>query len=119
MTDEELIARLRVANAYKGPDFNTPIADPIKVAAADRIEALGRGRDEWKSLAEAAIKDDASKNIHYAEVQARNAKAVEALRFYSCDNSCDECPVSERGRVSCGWTARAVLAEIEGGKKDE
>lgn len=47
MTDEELsisdatlIARLRAANAYKGPDFNTPIADPIKVAAADRIEQL-------------------------------------------------------------------------------
>ena len=40
MTDEELIARLRAANAYKGPDFNTPIADPIKVSAADRIEQL-------------------------------------------------------------------------------
>ena len=47
MTDEELsvsdatlIARLRAANAYKGPDFNTPIADPIKVAAADRVEEL-------------------------------------------------------------------------------
>ena len=40
ISDATLIARLRAANAYKGPDFNTPIADPIKVSAADRIEQL-------------------------------------------------------------------------------
>lgn len=50
MTDDELIARLRVANAYKGPDFNTPIADPIKAAAADRIEALVDVRDTLRRL---------------------------------------------------------------------
>jgi hypothetical protein len=39
--------------------------------AADMLEAFAAERDEWKSLAEAAIKDDATKNIHYAEVQHR------------------------------------------------
>jgi hypothetical protein len=59
-------------------------------AAADRIEAL----------------------------TAKLAKAVEALAFYTCaENGCGNCPEQDRGRVSCGWTARATLAEIEGEKE--
>jgi hypothetical protein len=59
-------------------------------AAADRIEAL----------------------------TAELAKAVEALAFYTCaENGCGNCPEQDRGRVSCGWTARATLAEIEGEKE--
>lgn len=41
---------------------------------------------------------------------------VEALRLYSCEDGCNDCPEQERDRVSCGWTARAALAEIEGEK---
>jgi hypothetical protein len=48
---------------------------------ADRIEELDKERDEWKSLAEAAIKDDASKNIYYAELQTKLAKAVGLIQF--------------------------------------
>ncbi len=48
---------------------------------------------------------------------AKLAKAVEALTFYTCaENGCGNCPEQDRGRVSCGWTARATLAEIEGEK---
>jgi hypothetical protein len=49
-----------------------------------------------------------------AECEARLGKAVEALTFYTCaENGCGNCPEQDRGRVSCGWTARATLAEIE------
>ena len=50
-------------------------------AAEARIEELEKERDEWKSLAEAAIKDDASKNIYYAELQTKLAKAVGLIQF--------------------------------------
>jgi DNA repair exonuclease SbcCD ATPase subunit len=82
-------------------------------------EALERERDEWKSLAEAAIKDDASKNIHYAEVQARNAKAVEALRFYAEGEWPEDYPggvlfkVDGVTHIDYGHKATAMLAEIE------
>jgi hypothetical protein len=57
---------------------------------------LEKERDEWKSLAEAAIRDDASKNIHYAELQAKLQAAlnimvevdnwVESLGIYTFDH---------------------------------
>jgi len=37
---DNLVERLRVKNTYAGPDFATPFADPVKLEAADRIEAL-------------------------------------------------------------------------------
>ncbi len=74
MTDEELCKALR--NAKVTQDFRHTLEDE----AADRIEALVKERDEWKSLAEAVIADDASKNIHYAEVQHRAEAAEAALK---------------------------------------
>lgn len=37
---DDLVKRLRLANAYKGPDFSTPFVEPVKLEAADRIEDL-------------------------------------------------------------------------------
>lgn len=37
---DNLVKRLRLANAYKGPDFSTPFVEPVKLEAADRIEEL-------------------------------------------------------------------------------
>jgi len=68
MTDD-LVKRLR---ADEGDWLTDQAADRIEQLQSSN-EALERERDEWKSLAEAAIKDDASKNIYYAEVQARLA----------------------------------------------
>ena len=72
--------------------------------SADRIEALTVEREffeeEWVSAVD------------------KLNKAVEALAFYTCaENGCGNCPEQDRGRVSCGWTARATLAEIEGEKE--
>jgi chromosome segregation ATPase len=122
MSDEELVKRLRSYAKDQGGWHNI---DDTCEEAADRIETLTeqleaaradakeaeayaeelekekeRERDEWKSLAEAAIKDDASKNIYYAELKAKLAKAVEALREIA-------------GECGCS-TARAIIAEIEG-----
>lgn len=84
MTDEELIARLRAANAYNGPDFNTPIADPIKVAAADRIEqlaatneALVKERDRYLRHLTAGAE---SINAYKARAERLEAIRLEALR---------------------------------------
>jgi hypothetical protein len=41
------------------------------------------------------------------------AALMEALKLYSCGEGCNDCPQSERDRVSCGWTARAALAALD------
>lgn len=51
-------------------------ADHIKDLEA-KLAAVEKERDEWQSLAEAAIKDDAAKNIHYAEIQTNLVKLLE------------------------------------------
>ena len=38
--NDDLAKQLRAKNAYCAPDFSTPIADPVKLKAADRIEEL-------------------------------------------------------------------------------
>ena len=83
----------------------------------DRIEELEAAcwrmqeeRDEWQSLAEAAIKDDAAKNIHYAEIQAKLAKAVETLKRYGGVMPIAFAPIQDGG-----YKARTTLAELKGG----
>jgi hypothetical protein len=71
MTDEELIARLRESQSYEWQD---PIWG-TRLAAADRIEALTKERDEADDLAKAAFADGASNNIRLAETAHR----IEAL----------------------------------------
>ena len=116
MTDEELVKHCMCGCMYleaECPNCN-------KVTDADRIEALTAERDEWKSLAEAAIKDDASKNIYYAELNAKLAKAVEGLRFYAAGFWHDNYPggvvheVNGVAHLDYGQKAQATLAEIEG-----
>ncbi len=46
-------------------------------------------------------------------MEAKLAKAVEALELYSCDDGCNDCPEHERDRVTCGWTASVALAAIK------
>lgn len=62
MTDEELIARLRDGCNLQQRDGER---------AADRIEALTKGRDEADDLAKAAFADGASNNIRLAETSYR------------------------------------------------
>jgi hypothetical protein len=114
---EELVKRLRSwdgspfdDDAHEAADRIEALTEQLEAARADAKEAEAyaedlekeKERDEWKSLAEAAIKDDASKNIYYAELKAKLAKAVGALREVA-------------GECGCS-TARATLAEIEGEK---
>jgi hypothetical protein len=62
--------------------------EQLEAARADAKEAeayaegLEKERDEWKSLAEAAIKDDASKNIYYAELKAKLATCEKCRDAY-------------------------------------
>jgi hypothetical protein len=81
---------------------------------------LEKERDEWKSLAEAAVKDDASKNIYYAELQAKLAKAVEALEFYATQDVTYQGvgTVTFSGFDDNGRKARTALAALEGGKDE-
>lgn len=65
----------------------------------------------WGS--ETALMDEAADRI--TALQAQNRKLVEALRLYSCEDGCNDCPEHERDRVGCGWTARAAIAEAEKG----
>ena len=84
------------------------------------VAELEREVDEWKSLAEAAIKDDASKNIYYAELKTKLAKAVEGLReiagFAEKEwvTPSGEAPPDVQNLCDI---ARALLAEIEGEKE--
>ena len=80
---------------------------------ADRIEALEQRLDATKDKAEAAILDLMAERDR---AEARLAKAVEALRLYAC--ACDGGFCHANGNF-CGGDARATLAEIEGGKKDD
>jgi hypothetical protein len=78
MTDDELInAARRAAGSEVLPRvmLGAYRADALLLKMADRIEALIAEVAEWRSLAEAAIRDDAAKNVHYAEVQHHAERA--------------------------------------------
>ena len=101
----------------------SPLTIALALQAADRIEALELGRETLVQAHDAMVeilRQSGRKRIaaeaRLAECEARLSKAVEALRLYAC--ACDGgfCHANEN---FCGWTATAVLAEIEGGKKDE
>jgi hypothetical protein len=125
---EALTEELEFANAAA-----KVAADLIETLKAERNEAIRR-RDAWKAKAEgydemaAAVRSKIKSEPAtlsrvllrgaLAEIEARFAKAVGVLRLYSCEGDCRNCPAHERDRDGCGWTARAVLAEIEGGKTD-
>jgi hypothetical protein len=97
----------------------TEIAETTEYRRADLApEAyaaeLEKERDEWKSLAEAAIRDDASKNIHYAELQAKLAQAVDALDWIG--NHMVMSMALDQGDLCMMMKqhARATLAELKG-----
>ena len=77
---------------------------------------LEKERDEWKSLAEAAVKDDASKNIYYAELQVKLVKALEALGCLEVAATGAGVPHPKERELlhTCIRNARAVIAGIEG-----
>ena len=81
------------------------------------VAELEKERDRWREIANnEAVEGEANRNAGLT-LEAKLAKAVEGLRFYTCtDDGCDGCPEQGRDRVGCGWTARATLAEIEGEK---
>ena len=47
-------------------------------------------------------------------LEAENARLRDALSLYSCDDGCNDCPETERDRVSCGWTALRALEQGKG-----
>ena len=67
-----------------------------------RIEELEAELDEWRSLAEAAIRDDASKNIYYAEIQAKLAKSVEIAAKHASDEN------------PAGWAFIEIVKALQG-----
>ena len=72
----------------------------------------------WKGVADTEQQQDAADRIE--ELEAKLAKAVEALRFYAWDN---EIRLPSDGPWGAGSTdfgkfARATLAELTGGKNE-
>lgn len=78
MTDEELIARLRGAPADGLGTEN------LCIAAADRIEALVKERDQWIEHTKNAVWSD-SEELKLANSRAERLEG--ALRWYSDDPS--------------------------------
>jgi hypothetical protein len=76
---------------------------------ADRIDELEESNKEL-TLQLLATSGQA------ADALDKLAKAMEALALYSCEDGCNECPTHERDLVTCGFTAYAALAELEGEK---
>ena len=74
------------------------------------IKELTKERDEWQSLAEAAIKDDAAKNVYYAEMNAKLAKAVEA--FTDLEQDCEAAYPPSHGAMK--YYIQRALAELKG-----
>ena len=129
MTDDNLVKRLREMPTYsgepKGPHWTPNLA-------ADRIEALEREKREAALDALAAHGQAHDAYEAQLKAEARLAKAVEALREIAAEASV-RVETKKHGGISHkklyeGWrklavkridTARAVLAEIEGGKKDD
>ena len=52
---DNLVKQLRAKNAYCAPDFSTPIADPVKLKAAYRIEELEAKLSESEALLAKAV----------------------------------------------------------------
>jgi hypothetical protein len=118
--DEAARADAKKAEAYAEElEKELNICRMAQVVMENGIAEAEKERDEWKSLAEAAIKDDASKNIYYAELKAKLAKAVEAIR-----NVVEEYDLFRKNEYERGLSplddeihaARTTLAEIEGEK---
>lgn len=101
MTDTSREAVERAAQVIRGNGKPTVLLSQAEaVALLDRAEAAEAKAQEHLEARQAA--------------DAKLATTVGALRLYSCDDGCNDCPEQERDRVSCGWTARAALEEIEG-----
>jgi hypothetical protein len=119
---DDLVKRLRAVNAYKAPDFSIPFVEPIKAEAADRIEALGREKREAALDALAAHGQAHDSYEAQLKAEARLAKAVEAMReavkTWEQPHYGDMDTALDHGGEAMDLI-RAVLAEIEGGKKDE
>jgi hypothetical protein len=95
--------------AYIRADFYTTLQARLAEVEAER--------DEWQSLAEAAIKDDAMKNVHYAEVQTRVKGLEEALRAFS-PNRIGHGPSTDMRKLhDAQMAAEATLEDME--KVDE
>lgn len=50
----------------------------------------------------------------FAALEAERDALVKALTIYSCEDGCNDCPMTERDRVSCGRTAFVALTKIKG-----
>jgi hypothetical protein len=106
MTDEELIARLRLYGSKFHHEFGH------NDAAADRIEAL---LEQCEGLAQ-VVDYNWVKHQRVIAAEAKLAKAVKALRFYAWENEMrlpSDGPWGA-GSTDFGKVARATLAEIKG-----
>ena len=119
MGDEELIAQLRDNNFDDAADRIEALlaAKEAAEARADERRAAEVNEHEWRMNAEAKlIVAEAALAAMTRERDAERetvARLTAALRFYSCEDGCNDCPARERDRIGCGWTARAALTQKE------
>ena len=92
------------------------IADMLEALSAAHAAALVREQDAnakaMQHLRRAEATDERVKAL-----EAENARLRAARSLYSCEDGCNDCPEHERDRVSCGWTARAALRDMDGGER--
>ena len=86
-------------------------SDSEKQLLLARIEGLTKDRDEWQSLAEATIKDDAAKNVYYAEMSAKLATASHNAEVFGHKIVEQE---DKLERISDAW-AEALYSDLENG----
>ena len=116
MTDEELTAFLRDLPFLRAKQTADRIEQLINLneALVELLDTARADAKEAEAYAEELAKDQVDLCSQLIAAEDKLEKAVEALTFYTCaENVCDNCPEQDRGRVSCGWTARETLAEIE------
>jgi hypothetical protein len=105
MTDERLLARLR----------GRGIKDTI--AAADRIEALTKERDEAMQLLQTLsnMNGDLSRDMYKTKLQLAKLVSIEK-RVTSFEDTTEELAECGCARCKAHLDLRALLAEIEGEK---
>ena len=105
----DLIKRLREADTYNKKYY---AVDPLHQEAADRIDELVKERDDYAHKLMASGNTYTEMHLEIERLSDKLAKAVEALQVLSCKctSNCDW----DRGDICPSWTARTVLAELEG-----
>ena len=110
MTAPERIWQLHDVEPYQatpdGPWANTRSIEYVRKDIYDTVVEKGREAALCVISADGQAQDALDRAL---KAEAEVARLREALKLYSCHEGCNDCAEHERDRVSCGWTARAVL----------